>query len=236
MIRFLRNTPVWASLMACLVTASPIGVVGAETLPDISVTPRWTLAERIDGPGGYVLSRRDLADSDFPVFRLEATIDAPISTVAAAVRKNVIDPTVSPKHTKKTVLRDDEDVIVIYSYIELPLVADRDVTTRTEVSFDPETGSYRFTWRATDDGPAPKEGVVRLQNSSGSWVFTPLAEGGTSAVNESHTEIEGSIPAWLVTSIISDAVIDGLVKLRARVELDLKQMASESGERPSRVR
>ncbi len=236
MIRFLRNMPVWASLMACLVTASPIGVVGAETLPDASAPPRWTLAERIDGPGGYVLSRRDLADSDFPVFRLEATIDAPSSTVAAAVRKNVIDPTVSPKHTKKTVLRDDEDVIVIYSYIELPLVADRDVTTRTEASFDPETGSYRFTWRATDDGPAPKEGVVRLQNSSGSWVFTPLAEGGTSAVTESHTEIEGSIPAWLVTSIISDAVIDGLEKLRARVELDLKQMASESGERPSRVR
>lgn len=230
MIRFLKSSPVWASAMVGLVAAGPSGVVGAEALPDVSARPPWTLAERIEGPAGYVLSRRDLPDSKVPEFRLEATIDAPVSTVAAAVRQNVTDPALSPKHTKKTVLREDEDVIVIYSYIELPLVSDRDVTTRAVASFDPETGSHRLAWQATEEGPAPKDGVVRLQKSSGSWVFTPLPEGRTLAVNESHTEVEGSVPAWLVTHIISDAVIDGLRGLRARIELDPVRMPAEAGE------
>jgi hypothetical protein len=218
-----------------LAAAGPIGVAGAETLPDVSAHPPWTLTRRIDDPEGYTLYRRDLPDSDFAAFRLEATIEAPAGAVAAAFRKNITDPKASPKNMKKTVIREDGNVVVLYSYIEIPLMSDRDVTTRGVRSFDPETGSHRFHWKATDEGPAPKEGVVRLEKSTGSWVFTPLAEGRTSAVYEGHTDIEGAIPSWLVDRLAINTVVDGLVILRARVERDRKRMAVESSERSSRA-
>ena len=121
---------------------------------------------------------------------------------------------------------------MLYSYIEVPLVADRDVTTRAEESVDPETGSRRFDWRATDEGPPPKRGVVRLQKASGSWEFTPLPDGRTRAVCESHTEIGGSIPSWLVDRVSRNTVVEGLVLLRARLDLADDLRAAESGERP----
>ena len=235
MIGFLKKPSVWASAMVGLATAGPVEVAGADALPGVSAHLPWSLTERVDDPDGYVLSQRDVPDSEFRAFRLEARIQAPARAVAAAFRKIVTDPNVSPKHMKKTLLREDENVIVIYSYIEMPLVSDRDVTSRVVTSFDPETGSHRFEWSSTDEGPAPKAGVVRLRKSSGSWAFTPLAHGATFAVYESHAEIEGAIPSWLVNSLLSGSVVDGLASLRARVEQDQKQMAAESGERFSRA-
>ena len=236
MIRILKDTSVWVSAMVGLVAAAGlVGVVGAATLPDVSTHPPWTLTERIDDPEGYALYRRELPDSDSPAFRLEATIAAPAGAVAAAFRKNVTDPKAGPKNMKKTVLRDDRDVMVIYSYIEIPLVSDRDVTTRAVRSFDPETGSHLFQWKATDEGPAPKDGVVRLEKASGSWLFTPLSEGRTLAVYEGHTDIEGSIPSWLVNSLASDTVVGGLVTLRERVERDREPTLAESSEHSSKA-
>jgi hypothetical protein len=227
-IQSLERVPVWLPLRVVILVAASLGVAAAAALPEGAAQSSWTSTERIAGPEGYRLFRSDFRDSDFPAYRLEATIEASAAAVAAAFRKNLVDPSVSPKNVVKTVLRAREGVIVLYSYIEVPLFSDRDVTTRVARSLDSETGIYRFEWQATDVGPPPVHGVVRLQESSGSWVFTPLADGRTSAVCESHTEIGGVVPAWLVNSFTGDTVVDGLVLLRARVERDKQRMAAES--------
>ena len=82
---------------------------------------------------------------------------------------------------------------------------------------DPETNVYRVTWHVTEEGPPPKDGVVRLEKSDGSWVFAPLGDDRTHAVYEIHTEIGGFIPAWLVNPAMTDAVVFSISSLRARL-------------------
>lgn len=206
------------------------GLAWADPLPGVSSRPPWKLSERIDAPDGYELYKREVQDSDFTAYRLEATIDAPARLVAEAFRRNVRDPEVSPSNIRKTILRREEDVVFLHSYIEMPLVSDRDVNTRGQGLFDPETGIHRFEWRETDEGPPPQEGVVRLPKSRGSAVFTPLPDGRTRVVYESHVDIGGAIPAWVVNGLMSGAVVESLVLLRDRVESDRTRMAGEPRE------
>jgi hypothetical protein len=190
----------------------------AENLPDVSARPAWTPSERNDDPlNAYTLYTRELPGSDFPAHRLEAILDAPPAVVAEAMVKNIADVDVHQKNIEKTIVRNEGDLTVLYTYIDLPLVRDRDVTTRTELSHDPETNVYRVNWHVTDEGPPPKDGVVRLEKSNGSWVFAPLGDGRTHAVCEIHTEIGGFIPAWLVNAGMADSIVFAVSSLRERL-------------------
>ena len=131
------------------------------------------------------------------------------------------------------VLRDDGDVIVVYSYIHMPVVADRDVITRAELSRDPATGIHRMRWRVSDEGPPPRPGVVRLTDSSGAWEFSPVADGRTQVVYENHTDIGGSIPAWIVEPMMDDTVVQNFVRLRERVERERRMSDAAPDGEPS---
>ena len=105
---------------------------------------------------------------------------------------------------------------MVHSHIEIkaPFVADRDVVTRVEQAFDAETQTHRLTWSATDEGPPPRDGVVRLGRSSGYWSFRAESEGKTRAVYVNHTDTAGTVPAWIVNSIMSDTMVQGIEELR----------------------
>jgi len=209
----------WIAVGLVLLWAGGAEAAAAEAPSAVSAQPDWQIHDRNDEPdSGYVVYRRKPAGSDYYAYRLEAVIDAPPAVVAAAGRANIADPSAAQENMTKTLLSDDGDVVVVYTYIDLPMISDRDVTTRAERSFDPQTGSYRVEWAATDEGPPPKKGVVRLHQSTGFWLFAPLEGGRTRATYESHTEIAGSIPVWLVNSMMTDTVVDGIVRLRARVD------------------
>jgi len=202
----------------------------------------WELEKHDEDPvAGFSIYKRRLPGSDVDAFRLEAVIDAPPGVVAAAFRKNIVDPRVAQARTTKTVLRND-DVAIIYSYIDMPLVSDRDVISRCERDPDTEEGVIRYRWSAVEEGPARQEGVVRLEKSDGSWEFRPLAPetpGGrerTLAVNEIHSEVGGSIPAWLVNRLMLETVTDGVSDLRARVDRDLRYVSAGPPEPGSKSR
>jgi hypothetical protein len=213
---------------ACAALAAPFAA-GADDLPEVGARPpQWSLHDRRDDPaGGFAVYRQELPGSEIPAYRLEAVLDAPPEAVAAAAARTAADPEARDANMEKTVLRDDGDVIVVYSYIHMPLVADRDVITRAELSRDPATGIHRMRWRVSDEGPPPKPGVVRLTDSSGAWEFSPLAGERTRVVYENHTDIGGSIPGWIVEPMMDDTVVQNFVRLRERVERE-RRMQSDA--------
>lgn len=194
----------------------------SEDLPDVSARPPWTLITQTDDlQSGYVLYQRNTIDSDAATYRLEAIVDSAPDLVALAVASYIVDPAYSQANTDKTILRNDEDVIVVYSYIHIdaPFVSDRDVISRIERSHDPATKVYRLAWRVIDEGgPAKKDGVIRLERSDGSWTFSPNDDGTTRAVYESHTEIAGFLPTWLVNAQMTQTMLEGIEGLRKAVD------------------
>ena len=208
-----------ASLVLILSSAAPC--LGERRPPPVSSAPPWTLLQQSDdAKSGYVLHRRETAGSSAATFRLEAIVDSPADLVAVAAAKNLVDPEHRQANTEKTILRNDAEAIVIYSHIHIdaPFVSDRDVISRVERSYDPESQTHRFDWKAIDEGPPKKEGVIRLERSEGYWTFSPEAEGTTRAVYVSHTETAGFVPGWLVNSQMAKTMVEGIEGLRRAVD------------------
>jgi hypothetical protein len=216
------------AILVCAALAASLPA-GADELPEVGARPpQWSLHDRRDDPaGGYAVYRQELPGSEIPAYRLEAVIDAPPAVVAAAAARTAADPEAREANMEKTVLRDDGDTIVVYSYVHLPVVADRDVITRAELSRDPATGVHRMRWAVSDEGPPPKPGVVRLARSSGAWEFSPIDGGRTRVVYENHTDLGGSIPAWIIEPMMDDTVVQNFVRLRERVERE-RRMQSDA--------
>ena len=208
-----------ASLVFGLLTLPP-AAAAAEELPSVDAQVPWTLElENARPRAPYTLYKRMPAGSPYAAYRLEATLDASPEAVARAARQNMVDLDADPM-MKRTIVRNEGDVVVVHSYIPMsPLISDRDVVTRTERRFDPATQSYHVVWNSTnDEGPPPADGVIRLARSDGSWLFEPLPGGRTRVTYESHTEIAGSLPAWLINSMMNQQVVNGFEGLRARGE------------------
>jgi hypothetical protein len=208
------RTLVAGSLLLLLTAGAAAGSIACES------PSGWQLLDRVDPPAsGYLLYKCRPSGSDYDAYRLEAEINAPAAMVASAARANMADPAAAPARATKKVVRDEGNALVVYMIADLPLVADRDVVTRGHGSFDAKSGVHRLEWQATDEeGPAPKDGVVRIKKSDGSWTFTPLDRERTRAIYESHSELGGSVPAWIVNSLMTEAVVDNAARLRARVE------------------
>ena len=206
-----------AGLCFVLLALSPSLASAGQELPDVSAQSPWTLRERNDDADtGYVLYSRKPDGSDFSEYRLEAVVDSPPDVVAVAAARGIADPDFRPRNTVKTILRNDDGGLVVHSHIEInaPFIADRDVVTRVEQAFDAETQTHRLTWSATDEGPPPRDGVVRLGRSTGYWSFSAESEGRTRAVYVNHTDTAGTVPAWIVNSIMSDTMVQGIEELR----------------------
>ena len=196
----------WALVAACAAALAAASDEGA-----------WTLYERDDSAnGGYALYRRQAPGEAFSTWRLEAELAAPPELVGRVTLADLVEGRRVPADRRQRVLRREGDVFWIHTEIAVPVVADRDVVLRMERKRDPATGALRIEWRADPQaGPAPAKGVVRMVVSQGFWEFTPAARGRTHARYESYSEPGGPFPAWLVDSMSSGRVLEGLQDLRA---------------------
>jgi len=167
-------------------------------LPALSQEPQWQQVDEVEGPGAHVLYRRDLPEARVAAFRLEGAVDAPIAKVLAAQRAGA-ESAPDDDGPRRRLIRREGEVTWTYTFMPVPLLADRDLVLRQEHSHDPATGIHRFAWHTVEgEGPPSPEGVVRIERSEGMWEFTPLDEARTRLVLESLTDAGGSLPAWVV--------------------------------------
>jgi len=177
----------------------------------------WALYDRDDSAsGGYALYRRQAPGAALSTWRLEAELAAPPEVVWSVTLADLVEGRRVGADRRRKVLRREGDVFWIHTEIAVPLAADRDVVLRMERRRVPGSGALRIEWRADPDaGPPPAAGVVRMVVSHGFWEFTPAGPGRTHASYESYTEPGGPFPAWLVDSLSSGRVLEGLADLRA---------------------
>jgi hypothetical protein len=180
---------------------SPVLLAALLASPALAQQDGWKEVDRVEGPGAHILFRRQLPDARVAAFRLEGAVDAPIARVLEAQRAGTQTRSKDGDGPRRELLRRDGEVTVVYTYMPVPLLADRDLVLRQEHSQDPATGIHRFVWHTIEgEGPPPPGGVVRIQRSEGMWEFTPQGEGRTRLVLESMTDAGGSLPAWVINS------------------------------------
>jgi hypothetical protein len=94
------------------------------------------------------------------------------------------------------VLDSGPDWLDVYQRLSLPIISDRDYTLHVTWGRDGEALWLRFA--ATERGPAPRSGVVRVRVHEGSWRLLPRDGGrATHAIYRFHLDLAGSLPGWM---------------------------------------
>ncbi|MBL4677283.1 MAG: lipid-binding protein [Mucilaginibacter sp.] len=177
----------------------------------------WVLKSNTNGIKVYAGS---VANSKFKAIRVECIYNATPAQITA-VLLDVSTCTEWVYHTKSIKLLKQPAVNEVYYYSEVSLpwpASNRDFTAHLTATQDAETKVV------TVDGPAVnglvpvKDGIVRVTESAGKWIITPL-EGGRSKVEYTlHVNPAGALPAWLVNMFATEGPTKSFEGLRSQLQ------------------
>jgi len=159
-------------------------------------------------------------DSKIKAVKVECDLNAtPSQLVAVVMDINTAPDWVYHVKSAKMVKQVSPSELYYYSEVSLPWpAANRDFVAHLTVSKDPATKII------TIDGPAVpgyvpvKKGIVRIANSSGKWVITPIGANQVHVQYSIHVDPGGSLPAWLVNIFATDAPLKIFENLRVQLQ------------------
>lgn len=116
---------------------------------------------------------------------------------------------------------DGENIFYVYSEVKVPWPFDnRDQVTKSVVSKDSVTGVIAVDVSIVPDYLPEKDGIVRLPEGRGAWIFTPLENGKTEAYHQFGGDPGGNIPAWIVNMFLVDGPYKTIMGLQEQVALE----------------
>ena len=187
----------------------------------------WKPGRAADGPGyAYRVYSKQTEGEGFVRYRVRGTIEAPAERLPASVRVIVLDPAFVPDGQSRRVLVDAPGEFVVYTRIDLPpLFSDRDIVSRGVPSFHASRGAHRIDWQSFEHPEAPPvDGVIRIRRAAGAWEFTQLDERTSHVDYQTHIDLGGSLPGWLIQPLMASTVAQNFEDL-ARLALNRRTAA-----------
>jgi hypothetical protein len=157
---------------------------------------------------------RDVTDSGVLELRAVCDVNAsPATLFRVAMRRETYHHTSKYVVDYRIIRTADPDVWYAYQRLSIPFLNDRDYTLRYEAHQDSLHGFYAIIWNiATDKGPPPEEGVVRITVSRGSVEIRPAANGTRSRLTYTmYADPGGRVPGWL-TNIGNRSTVPDLLR------------------------
>ncbi|WP_144822703.1 START domain-containing protein [Marinobacter piscensis] len=203
----------WFTTISSLIfalTASAVIAAQPQTLP-AEDSDAWELREEAGNIRVYTMDRDG---SSFQAFKAEALLDAPINAVVAVMN--------NPKSCIEWLLNCTESYAVgkssfhdryVYSVNNMPWpVTDRDYVLNIHTTGNKATGEVVVNMSAAPDMQANRSNRVRVEQSDTRYRFIP--EGDTTRmVWLQHTDPNGTLPGWLVNSLLIDIPLESTKKL-----------------------
>jgi hypothetical protein len=184
--------------------------------------PNYTAAGGRDGVVVYVRK-------DSPIIDLVAIGDFAASPreVQAALMSYREHPGVLAHVGKSQILREQDEELVVYEQLKLPVVADRDYT----IVVHAEPGQHGIRFHVAND-QGPRQGkMVRITTLEGTWQLTPTDQ-GTHAIYRVCMDLGGSVPKGMVRNGSAKEIPDIFKAFRRLIE----QRRAHAGNPPTAAR
>ena len=188
----------------------------------VSAQEDWKLQKDKDGIKVYSAK---VPDSKIRAIKVVANYEATPEEIANIVMDiNSSQEWVS--HLKSTYLvkRVSQNELYYYAEVNLPWPAsNRDFVAHLTRSENVQTGAI------TIDGPAvaglmdEKKGIVRINNSVGKWIITPLDNNHVKVEYALHVDPAGSLPSWLVNMFSGETPMQIFENLRQELKRNAQQ-------------
>jgi hypothetical protein len=177
----------------------------------------WILKDNSDGISIFT---GDVANSKVKAIKVECELNATLAQVVAAL----MDVKSSEEwlyHTASNyiVRQVSPSELYYYSLVEMPWpVSNRDFIAHLIVSQDPVTKVVTIDAPCVADMVPLKDKVVRIANSKGKWVLTPIGKDHVKIVYTLHADPGGSIPAWLTNLFVTQGPSQSFKKLKVHLQ------------------
>lgn len=205
-----------------------ITITTALTLSALALTSfadhDWKLEKDADGVQVYT---RVVEGSPLKEFKGITHLNTSLSSIVALLD----DRTVAPswiKDTKESTLLNkiDDSVSIAYNVTAAPWpVKDRDLVIKSVMTQNPETLAVRIELSAEKEGKAEQKGRVRVTQMHGHWEFNPENNGSVQVIYQVHADPAGSLPNWLINSLVVDMPFHTLKNMQTKVQEDKYQNA-----------
>jgi hypothetical protein len=200
-----------------------IGLLLILKLAPASAQCDWKLKTEKDGIKIYTSA---VPDSKIKAIKVVASFNATTTQLVALIM-DVNSAADWMYHTKSSVVVKQVSPSELYYYSEVNLpwpTANRDFVAHLTVSQNPDTKVV------TIDGPAVmglvpvKDGVVRVNDSKGKWVITPVGADEINVVYTIHVDPGGSLASWLVNMFATE----GPQKIFNSIKVQLQKRANKN--------
>jgi hypothetical protein len=185
----------------------------------------WQLRKEKDGIKVY---SSKVPDSKIKAIRVVTELNATASQVAAIV----MDIDAAPDwvyHLKSSVLlfRVSQDELYYYAEIALPWpVANRDFVVHLTLTKNTETNIITIDGPAVSGYRPVRKRIVRIDNSTGRWVITPIGYNHVMVEYSIHVDLGGSLPSWLVNIFAGEAPLHIFQNLKVQLKKPIHKNAA----------
>ncbi|MEX2476573.1 START domain-containing protein [Marinobacter sp.] len=216
-----RGISGWVSGLGALLAGVSLSVVASAADLPPEDADGWTLRKEADNIRVYTISQ---TDSSFKAFKAEALLDSTMENLLAVM----VNPEscVEWVHncTESSAFGDgDFHDRYAYSVNDMPWpVTDRDYVLRIRTHGDQSSGEVTMDLNAVPDRRDEIDGHVRVDRSDTLYRFVPEGD-KTRMIWVQHTDPNGSIPGWLVNTLLVDIPLRSLEQLERVTRKDRYQ-------------
>lgn len=178
---------------------------------------KWELKTEKEGIKVY---SSEIPGSKIKAIRVTGEFDATPAQLAAVIM-DVNTATDWVDHLKSSVLIKKVSANELYYYAEVSLpwpATNRDFVAHLTVTQDPDTKVILIDGPAVPGYMPEKKGLVRINNSVGKWVITPIGLNRVRVDYSLHVDPAGSLPSWLVNMFATDAPLQIFRNLRTELQ------------------
>ncbi len=163
---------------------------------------------------------RTLPDSRFKAVKVECTFTATLSQFVAVIF-DIGTQAQWVYSTKSAALLKQVSPSELYYYSEINVpwpASNRDFIAHLKAVQDMHTRVVTIYGPTVKNYLPEKKDIVRVNESEGKWIITPLSKTLIKVEYTLHADPGGSIPAWLINMFITKGPYESFKKLRAHIQ------------------
>lgn len=178
---------------------------------------QWQLRTQKDGIKVY---SSDVPSSKIKAIKVIGDFYATPEQLAAVVM-DVNTATDWVYHLKSSTLIKKVSANEIYYYAEVSLpwpAANRDFVAHLTANQNPQSKVVTIDGPAVQGYVPVKKGLVRIDNSIGKWIITPIGPNKVRVEYSIHVDPGGSLPSWLVNMFADEAPVQIFKNLKSELQ------------------
>ena len=172
---------------------------------------------------------RSVESSELKEFKGTTLIKAPLSAFVALLKDTEVATEWMKDVVEYRVLEESSETeALVYTVNAAPWpVTNRDSVIRTKMSLT-KNGAVLVSLLGEPEATETYDDYVRMAALKGFWEFAPKSDGTVEVTYQVHADPGGSLPNWLVNSIVIETPLETLANMHDRIHDEKYQGKSYS--------